>query len=83
MEVLKEICGEDRIQFELARELIHVEQSYKHMSKRAGLYGSIENVFKKHFFDNEKDAIDWAWNRKKSREEATEVREGTDEELVS
>lgn len=83
MEVLKGLCGENRIQYELARELIHLEQSYKHMSKRSGLFKGLEDVLKKHFFENEKDAVDWAWKRKLSKDEASSDLKDVDEELVS
>jgi DNA sulfur modification protein DndC len=54
--ILREICGHDKLHFELTRELLDVERKHRSMSRRAGLYDSLEEAFKRSFFVDESDA---------------------------
>jgi DNA sulfur modification protein DndC len=64
--LLREICGEDQLRFELTRELLDVEHRFRTMSRRAGLYAALESSLKRGFYDDEADALD----RARRREEA-------------
>lgn len=55
--VLREQCGDDRLHYEMVRELLDVERSYRMRLRRAGLFESLEGAIKKHFYSGEADAI--------------------------
>jgi DNA sulfur modification protein DndC len=57
MAILREICGDDDLHFELVRELLDVERSFRTMSRRSKLFDRIENAFKKNFYENAEDAV--------------------------
>lgn len=58
--LLKDLCGDDDLHFEMMRSLIAVERKYRTMSRRNGLYGALEKVVKRGFYDDEDDAMDRA-----------------------
>lgn len=60
MSELKELCGEDRLHYELTRELLSTTRQQQSSARRAGLYQQLEKTFKKHFYDDEADAVDRA-----------------------
>ena len=57
MSDLAQLCGEDRLHYELCRELLSVTKHQRNVVKRAGLFGQLERGFEKHFFDDESDAV--------------------------
>ena len=60
MNVLRDICGEDELHYQLTRELLSIEKRHKSMLRRAGLFGAMEKAFFRHFYDDEEDALDRA-----------------------
>jgi DNA sulfur modification protein DndC len=64
LQLLRETCSEhgdqDGVQFRLLRELLHIEESYRHASRRAGLYDQLEKVLKEGGFANESEALSYA-----------------------
>lgn len=54
--LLKEICGEDSIHFELTRELLSIEKQHRVMSRRSGIFKSLEKALEKGFYDSREDA---------------------------
>lgn len=60
MSELKELCGEDRLHYELTRELLSTTRQQQSSARRAGLYQQLEKTFKKHFYDDESDAVNRA-----------------------
>jgi DNA sulfur modification protein DndC len=58
--LLRDICGEDRLRFELTRELLDVEHRYRTLSRRSGLLGSLEQSLRRSFYTGEDDAVDRA-----------------------
>ena len=66
--LLKEICGDDRIHYELARELLDIERQYRTMSRRAGLFSAIDDAIVRGFFESEEDATKFALERQKGKE---------------
>ncbi len=62
MNHLKEICEEDRLHYELSRELLSLTRQQRNSARRAGLFDKFEKTFSKHFYDNEQDALKRAQN---------------------
>lgn len=63
-ESLREVCGKKNdLQYQMIRELLHVEQRYRTASRRAGLYEALEDAIRRSFYDSEEDAVDRARRR--------------------
>ncbi|WP_101255409.1 DNA phosphorothioation system sulfurtransferase DndC [Streptomyces barkulensis] len=70
MELLKDLCGDDELHYDMVRELLSVERKYRTMSRRAGLFQALETAVKKGYYEDSTDAIDFAQRKKKWREES-------------
>ncbi len=57
MRDLEDICGDDRLHYELTRELLSLTLQQRTTARRAGLYGQLEKAFTRHFYDNREDAL--------------------------
>ena len=64
LKVLQEVCGDDRLRYELTRELLNVERQFRTMTRRSGLFGALESAFKRSYFDDADDALDFARRRR-------------------
>lgn len=64
IEALLEVVGDDRLHFELVRELLDVEQRHRAQVRRAGLFESLEKALRRGFYDDEEDATMRAHKRK-------------------
>ncbi len=73
--LLREICGEDSLHFEMVRELLDVERKHRAKIRRAGLFDSLERAISRSFFEDEEDAIDYALNKRTSLEIESDVEE--------
>lgn len=62
--ILRELCGDDELHFQLTRELLSIEKRHKSMLRRAGLFDALENAFHRNFYDDEDDAITRARDRR-------------------
>lgn len=60
MAILNEVCEDDRIHYELSRELLDVERRYRTMSRRAGLFNAIDGAMQRGYYENEEDATQMA-----------------------
>lgn len=67
--VLRDLCTEDPLHYELTRELLDVERQFRTMTRRAGLFEALERSFRRSYFDSEDDAVAQA---RRLRGEATE-----------
>jgi DNA sulfur modification protein DndC len=76
MVILQEVCGGDRVHYELARELLDVERRFRTMSRRAGLFLAIDEAIKRGFYENEEDATRIALSRQGAREQIRSRIEG-------
>lgn len=56
MNVLRELCGDNRGQYELARELISLSGEQPG-TKRRGIYQSLQRAVERHLHDDEADAL--------------------------
>ena len=72
MELLREACGEDKLQFELARELLSVERQQRVQIRRAGLFDKLEKSISRHYYDSKEDAVGMARRHAKAREAASQ-----------
>lgn len=75
---LREVAGDDRLHFELVRELLDVEQRHRAQVRRAGLFDALEKSLRKGFYDDEADATGRARNRKATLDRAPSDAQGDD-----
>ncbi|TWJ26540.1 DNA phosphorothioation system sulfurtransferase DndC [Geobacter argillaceus] len=57
MSILAELCGNDRLHYELTRELLSITRQQWTTSRRAGLHERLEKTFTRHFYDDKQDAL--------------------------
>lgn len=72
MDLLRDICGGDRLQFELARELLSVERQQRVQVRRAGLFEKLEKSISRHYYDSREDAVTTARRHAQVRAAASE-----------
>ncbi len=60
LRILKELCGNDELHYELVRSLLDVERSFRTKSKRRGLFEEIQKTIQKSFYCDENDALERA-----------------------
>ena len=60
MRILKEICNEDKLHYQLVRGLISQAQKHRMMARRSGLFDALEQTIIKHFYEDEEDATNRA-----------------------
>lgn len=77
--ILREVCGDDDLQFELIRSLLDVERSYRAMARRVGLYDELEACLRRSGFEDADEAVDRA---RHLREASVAIEEGRFEEAL-
>lgn len=65
--LLRELAGDDRLHFELVRELLDVEQRHRAMTRRAGLFDALEGALRRGFYTDMDDATERALRRRDLR----------------
>lgn len=60
MQQLRALCGDDRLHYELTRELLSLANHQRSTGRRSGVFEQFEKTFARHFFENREDAIDRA-----------------------
>ncbi|HVT92600.1 MAG TPA: DNA phosphorothioation system sulfurtransferase DndC [Bryobacteraceae bacterium] len=68
--LLRATCGDDKLHFQLTRELLSVVRQNDSSHRRAGHYDRLEKAFVRHFFKDAEDAADYARRRKQVRDQA-------------
>jgi DNA sulfur modification protein DndC len=67
IELLKTVCqssgAEEGLHFQLIRELLHLEQQYRTLTRRAGLYDALDKALERHAFNNAQEAEEFALRR--------------------
>ena len=63
IDVLRALCGEDELHFQLLRELLAAEKRHKSMLRRAGLFEAFEEAFARSSFSGEEEAVERARSR--------------------
>ena len=69
-QILKDVCGDDPMFFELQSSLLDVEREFRGMSRRAGIYQALEDRFKACQFETEQEALDVLHAEEELRTEA-------------
>ena len=64
IELLREICGDDDLHFQLVRELLSNAKRHKSMLRRSGLFDAFERAFARNFYTGMDDAVDRAKHRR-------------------
>ena len=70
---MEEICGDDRLRFELTRELLSVEQRFSANGSRRGIFKEIEKAFLRNAYRSEEEAVDIARWRQEALERSQDV----------
>lgn len=70
MDILRDLCGDYDIHFQLTRELLSIEKRHKSMLRRAGLFDALERAFYRNFYDDEEDAVTRARERRNALDAA-------------
>ena len=66
--VLREVCGDDMLHFQLVRELLSIERKHRVMVKRSGIFREIEDAIRRGFFESEDDAFAHAVSRRRAKD---------------
>lgn len=64
LQLLRDVCGDDDLHYQLSRELLNVERQFRTMTRRSGLFTALEGAFRRSYFDDADDAIDFARRRR-------------------
>lgn len=56
MQILRDVCGDDTLHYQLVRGLISQSQKHRSMARRSGLFDALEQTITKHFYEDEEDA---------------------------
>jgi DNA sulfur modification protein DndC len=57
MDDLRALCGDDRLHYEMTRDLLSLTRQQRNSARRAGLKKRIEQVIRRNFYDDPDDAI--------------------------
>ena len=60
LQVLRDVCEDDEVHYQLLRELLSLEKRYKSQARRKGFFGALRDSLQKHFYSSEDDALDRA-----------------------
>lgn len=82
VELLRNLCGDDRLHFQLVRELLSTEKRHKNMLRRAGIFQAFERAFKRNFYTGEDDAVKRARQRRDALAAAHERVFGSDSSVT-
>jgi len=68
IDALRSVTGDDRLHFELVRELLDVEQRHSAQVRRSGIFPALEKALKRGFYDDEEDATLHARARRRAKD---------------
>jgi len=75
--VLREVCGDDRLHYEMTRELLSVERQQRAHARRANLFDQLEKSIRRHYYDDKDDATDMARRHGQARTAASKGERAT------
>jgi DNA sulfur modification protein DndC len=75
VDVLRSLTGQDRLHFEMVRELLDIEQRHRAQARRAGLFDALEKALRRGFYEDKDDATSYALRLKEMHAQAEETRE--------
>ncbi|MFK3780957.1 DNA phosphorothioation system sulfurtransferase DndC [Agrobacterium sp. NPDC089420] len=64
IEILRQICGEDELHFQLTRELLDIERQHRTMARRSGLFKALEQSLRRGSYDSAEEAEQTALRRR-------------------
>jgi DNA sulfur modification protein DndC len=70
--LLKDLCDEDRLHYQLTRELLDVERGYRTATRRAGLFEALEGALRRGYFADRDDAVAFARSLRDGEESSTD-----------
>jgi DNA sulfur modification protein DndC len=79
IDLLKELCGDDLLHFQLTRELLDLERQHRSMARRAGLFKALEQSLRRGSYGSLEEATETAFRR---RDLLDELREDEEPELT-
>lgn len=79
--VLKEVCGDDEEFFELQVQLLDIEREFRGMSRRAGIFQSLEDRLRASQYGNEEKAIEIRNEEERRRNQTEGTTDETQEVL--
>jgi DNA sulfur modification protein DndC len=82
MDLLRSLT-DDRLHFELTRELLDTERRFQGKAHRAGLYDALERTFRRHFYTDEEDATTLARRRRDALEAARQRQDAEQLSLIA
>ena len=77
VDVLREVCGDNDLHFEMTRSLIAVEKRFRSRARRKGLFEALEKEIRRGFYDDRDDAVE----RSRLASEAKEFAKGKPVEI--
>lgn len=80
--LLDELCGDDRLHFQLVRELLSLEKRHKSMLRRTGVFDAIERAFVRSSYSSEEDAVERARHRRDALTAAREQVFGRSDQAI-
>lgn len=70
--LLKDLCDDDTLHYQLTRELLDVERGYRTATRRAGLFEALEGALRRGYFADRDDAIAFARSLRDGGESPTD-----------
>lgn len=68
--LLREICDGNELEVQMLRELIDIEHRFRTMVSRRGLFDALEKGIRKHFYEDEEEALEYAVRRRNAKKSA-------------
>lgn len=60
LEILRELCGNNGLHYELTRNLLDIERLYRNRARRRGLFSELQGAIERCFYRDEDDALEMA-----------------------
>jgi len=75
MALLAELCGADRLHYELTRELIAIERRHRNFERRSEIFTDIDKAFRRSFYENEAEATEKVRKEQAILKQARDIRD--------
>ncbi len=75
MHELAEVCGDDPLHYQLARDLLGLTIQQRNSARRSGVFEQIERTIKRSFYDSEEDALQLARSKAAQKSSSGSVAE--------